>query len=282
MTAPVAPKTVAFLFLGVALVAVLSAGLLLVQTSTSAERDDVSAQTVSVALEGQNDPDRILTPFRPDEGWEILEPVATLDIAEDPWVSPQPMALPDGDIGPVASGSNRGTGTLVVITNFTRAEVTINGEPYPDYSEDGQNRGVRLPARAEHEVRVNFDGRQKIYRLTLVPGERRLLMVELTGMRASGEPAPAPAPRPRPIPDEELSYERVGPERGQVTVYSRPQGTIYIGDREMGEDTPGTVEVEEGRHEVKVRYEDGQMSETKVVRVREGSRIKLFFRQDEE
>ena len=52
-----------------------------------------------------------------------------------------------------------------------------------------------------------------------------------------------------------------------------------VDGNKTSEKTPGTVEVENGRHEVQVEYESGDISEKKIVRVREGSRIKLFFRE---
>ena len=64
-----------------------------------------------------------------------------------------------------------------------------------------------------------------------------------------------------------------------MTVYSKPPGTVIVDGNKSAEKTPGTVEVENGRHEVQVEYESGEVSEKKIVRVRDGSRIKLFFRE---
>ncbi|MFU8802289.1 MAG: PEGA domain-containing protein, partial [Bradymonadaceae bacterium] len=87
--------------------------------------------------------------------------------------------------------------------------------------------------------------------------------------------------RPTPAPPTSSVKQKDAPADGlgRITVYSRPRGNVFIGGDDKGQATPGTIEVESGRHDVQVRYEDGEMSEKKVVRVREGSRIKLFFRQ---
>ena len=296
MGRPRSPNLVAALFLTVAVLATVAAAFYAFHATTSLSEAPPTVATVShhTELDEPNFHEATddFSPYRPDAGWEILEPVAVLDADEAMPATPAPAPTP--------AGSNRSgpTGTLVVITNFSRAEVTVNGDPYPGYFPDGENSGMRLPARTEHEILVNFDGRHKIYRITLNPGERRLLMVELTGMRAGDAPAPRPQQRrpDRRADNEPASSDEDTDGRGEVTVYSRPQGSIYVGGLGMGEDTtflhlevrhdtedtPGTVQVDEGRHEITVRYEDGQMSEPKVVRVREGSRIKLFFRQDEE
>jgi hypothetical protein len=68
-------------------------------------------------------------------------------------------------------------------------------------------------------------------------------------------------------------------KKGKITVYSKPPGTVLVDGTETGEKTPGSVELENGRHEVQVKYETGGISEKKIVRVRTGSRIKLFFRE---
>ena len=207
------------------------------------------------------------------EQWEILEPAESREStdATTPSSSTQPGSGPAGA---------QATGRLVVVTNFSRADVVINGDPYPAYSDDGQNRGMELNANEAHEVYVEFDGNERLYEITLAPGERRLLMVELTGM---GQSAAAPPDRTerrrrRSEPDDD---DEVDDEKGRITVYSRPRGAIYVGNEDMDEQTPGTVQVEAGRHEVQVEYREGEMSETKTVRVREGSRVKLFFREDD-
>lgn len=221
--------------------------------------------------------------FVREEGWEVLEPVPEQEQKEVQSVE-SALAEPEIDqprVGQSASSTRkRGDSTLVVITNFTRATVTVNDEIYPTYSDDGQNRGLRLPSGQEHEVRVQFGESEKLYRVRLTPGERRLLMVELTGMRPGGAAPATPRPEPRRR-TEAVEEEPVGDGQGQITVYSRPRGSILVAGRDTGEQTPGSVDIEEGRHEVQVRYEDGEVSETKVVRVREGSRIKLFFRQND-
>lgn len=204
-----------------------------------------------------------------DQEWEILEPVAE-------------QAPDDEDFHAIGQSRGGPTGRIVVVTNFTRATVTVNGEPYNAYSDDGEHRGMELPANTQHRVLVEFDGKERVYDVDLRPGERRMLMVELTGMRDRSGDAPSPRAqrqqRERPTsaqPDDDSDDEM-----GRITVYSRPRGEIYVGSRATGEQTPGTVEVEPGRHEVQVEYREGEMSETKTVRVREGSRVKLFFRDE--
>lgn len=210
---------------------------------------------------------------------ELLAP-ADHQAPSDEKVLPKPSVDQSRAGQSAATNTRKGDSTLVVITNFTRATVTINDETYPTYSDDGQNRGLRLPSGQEHEVRVRFGDSEKLYRVRLNPGERRLLMVELTGMRPAGAAPQKPRPEPRRR-TETAEEEPAGDGTGQITVYSRPRGTIIVGGRDSGEETPGSVDIEEGRHDVQVRYQDGQISETKVVRVREGSRIKLFFRQSD-
>lgn len=222
-----------------------------------------------------------------DEQWEILSPSTGDD--EPPRDDAEPTSQrgekPPSTNRPAGNQRHQGpTGRIVVITNFTRADVTINGEPYHPYSDDGENRGMELPAHQVHEVFVEFDGNEKLYELDLRPGERRMLMVELTGMgqgQASSRDRPTRPRRPRQRDTSDEEQEDIDDDEGRITVYSRPRGEIYVGQESTGEQTPGTVDVEPGRHEVQVEYREDEMSETKTVRVREGSRVKLFFREDD-
>lgn len=174
------------------------------------------------------------------------------------------------------------TGTLVVITNFEKATVTVNGVAYPAYTPAGEKEGMKLAARTKHNVFVSYAGNSKKYEITLNPGEHRYLMVELTGYSGSAsagsypaDPAPAPPPSAEPVENDGTSEEE-----GRVTVYAKPQGMILVDGRSTGQQTPGTVTTENGSRNIQVQYEDGQTSEEKVVRVRPGSNIRLFFRQN--
>jgi hypothetical protein len=172
---------------------------------------------------------------------------------------------------------------LEVVTNFEKAEVTVNGMPYPAYLEDGQEPGMLLPAGGPHTVEVTYAGNTKTYTVHLRPNETRLLMVELSGFNGGNARASTrrPSPRPKPKRQEPQQDEEDEDEdkEGRVTVYSKPKGKIMVDGNENGESTPSTVNVEPGRHELQVAFDDGEISEKKIVRVREGSRIKLFFRQ---
>jgi len=165
---------------------------------------------------------------------------------------------------------------LQVVANFQKSEVTVNGIPYPSYIEPGQPEGVVLPAGGPYDVRVTHQGKTKAYTVYLRPNETRLLIVEIPGFSGSAAPPPvarAAARTPEPEPKSDSA------DPGKVTVYSKPPGVIIIDGKNMGEKTPGTVDVANGRHEVQVQYDGGEISEKKIVRVRDGSRIKLFFRE---
>ena len=222
-----------------------------------------------------------------EERWELLEPFVPPAFEES--------TVATGDDGvdatdsephrPAGAGRSGGpTGRLVVVTNFTRAQVTVNGEPYPAYSDDGQNRGMQLAANQSHEVFVEFNDSQRIYDITLRPGERRMLMVELTGMNGGSATGDRSRTRRGRRDDSRRSDDDDGADGdGRLTVYSRPpRANVFVGGTDMDDRTPATVTVEAGRHEVQVEYEDGEMSEVKTVRVREGAQVRLFFRRDQE
>ncbi len=224
-----------------------------------------------------------------DEQWEPLEPTDT-DPQPEPEPDPEPSIdeatasqSPDPPVEPAGSRQQRlRDGRIVIITNFTRADVLVNGEPYPAYSDQGTNDGIAVTPNESHEIYVEFDGNSRIYEVEVRPGERRLMMIELTGMGESRAERPEPR-TPRRMEervDDEDDDDADG--EGRITVYSRPRGDIFVDGQEMDEQTPGTVDVEAGRREVQVEYSGGEMSETKTVRVREGSRVKLFFRQEDE
>lgn len=198
------------------------------------------------------------------------------------------LAVAGGPIIPQASGQSSAKkrqkwepAVLEVVTNFEKADVKVNGLPYPEYVNGSDKKGMVLPAGGPHMVEVTYDGKTKTYRINLRPHETRLLIVELSGFQGGGAPS---RPRRSPITrrnerEEEREEEDDKEGQGRVTVYSKPKGDIMIDGDGTGERTPGTVEVEPGRHEVQVRFEGGEESEKKIIRVRKGSRIKLFFRE---
>ncbi|RAL20023.1 hypothetical protein DL240_19140 [Lujinxingia litoralis] len=225
------------------------------------ERDDVPTPNVELA--------ELPEPEDLNSGeWEILDPLP-----------PEELSAP----APVEVGQQKRRlrpAHLTVVTDFSQAQVTVNGLPYPAYSEQGTNEGMILPAGGPHRVVVDYGGNQRVYELALRPNEERVLMVELSGYSGGSPPRPSVSPsKPAEKPSEPEPESEPADGQGRITVYSRPRGAVVVNGSDRGQQTPGTVEVEAGRHEVQVRYEDGEVSEKKVVRVREGSRIKLFFRQ---
>lgn len=169
---------------------------------------------------------------------------------------------------------------LQVVTNFEKADVSVNGLPYPEYTPEGEQEGMILPAGGPHIVEVTYEGKTKTYQVNLRADETRILMVELSGLRASTGRA-RPAPRTPDVDRQPANDQDEEPEdeQGRVTVYSKPNGEIFVDGTGTSEKTPGTVDVEPGRHDIQVKFDNGDLSEKKIIRVRNGSRIKLFFRQ---
>ncbi len=165
---------------------------------------------------------------------------------------------------------------LVVVTNFAQAQVTVNGLPYDAFPEPGEPEGMALPAGGPYEVVVIADGNRQTFTLGLRPYETRYLVVQPSAT-STASPARATAVAVTPTPQEASSDD--SGEGGKVTVYAKPRGDIFVDGKDMGQSAPNTVNIAAGRHEVQVRYEGGEMSEKKIVRVRKGSSIKLFFRQ---
>lgn len=196
-------------------------------------------------------------------------------------VSLSVMATGMGELHAQSSGGSDGEpdfkpAVLKVVTNFAKADVTVNGMPYPEYVENTDKEGMVLPAGGPYTVEVTYDGKTKTYQVGLEPYRVRILMVELTGFKG-GDVKPGSGDRNPRKGDKEEQEEG---DYGQVTVYSKPKGQIVIDGEPSGENSPGTVKVEPGRHDVKIQYDNGDTSETKTVRVRRGQRLKLFFRSN--
>lgn len=170
-------------------------------------------------------------------------------------------------------------GWVQVYTNHA-AQVTIDGTPYPKRSDHG----MKITAGERHEVVVRLGDKEKSYVVVVRPRELRTLMVDLSGYQTPPTPA-APAVSRSPVatsaaaaPAEEEKEEE-GDEKGKLTVYSKPKGEVYVDGSPLGATTPMiNRELELGRHEVQVRWENGEMSEVKTIRIRKGSKLKLFFR----
>lgn len=174
---------------------------------------------------------------------------------------------------------------LIVVANFDVTDVTVNGLPYPEYFEDDDQEGMVLPAGGPYDVKIVYAGKIKAHTLSFRPYETRYLVAEIPGYAGVTAPPSTPPPvkakAPEPVKEQPKEEEKTeeAEEAGRITIYAKPRGDILLDGKEIGQRTPNTIESPDGRHEVQVRYEDGEISEKKVVRVRKGSRIKLFFRQ---
>lgn len=202
-----------------------------------------------------------------------IEPVAKA-LAAPPKPAPKP---------PAPKPAKRRTykpSQLVVVTNFEKAQITVNGRAYPEQVNPDEPGGMVLPAGGPYTVVVGYDGKQRTYDLSLRPYETRYLVVELSGYEgAKGAVSVAP-PKPTPPPEKvEEKEEEDKKGKGRVTVYAKPRGTIIVDGKDTGRKAPNTITPGNGRHEIQVRYEDGELSEVKNTRVRDTSRIKMFFRQ---
>lgn len=168
---------------------------------------------------------------------------------------------------------------LVIITNFDRATVTVNGKPYPSYVLEGDEEGMVLPAGGPYQVEVRFDGKVHGYTISLRPNEVRYMVLDLSGLKGGTSTASLPSPS-APVPDAPKPPDDSKEEGdGKVTAYAKPRGSIIVDGKDTGKMAPNSVDLEAGRHEIQVKYENGELSEKKIVRVRKGSSIKLFFRQ---
>ncbi|MFB6352086.1 MAG: hypothetical protein ABEN55_08515 [Bradymonadaceae bacterium] len=156
---------------------------------------------------------------------------------------------------------------LQIVTNFNKADVTVNG--------------LVLPAGGPYNVEVTYDGKKKAYTVSLRPYEVRVLMVELSGFKGGAPTAPQTASPSTSNNSANINNNQNdnSEKKGRVTVYSKPKGSIQVDGNPKKQKTPGTVEVSPGQHDIQVKFDDGNMSESKTVRVRKGSRIKLFFRK---
>jgi hypothetical protein len=239
-----------------------------VDASSRSETSDWEPYAMGEAIEPSSRDDRTPTTSEPSDRDDTSR-VRTVS-SETP--SRQPGQQRRGD----DSGARDLQPSLLrVVTNFEKADVTVNGMPYPEYvEEDEDQNGMVLPAGGPYTVRVNYNGKTKVYTITLRPYRTRILMVELSGFKG-GSVSKTSGGSPSPSGSNESQQGQ-----GRVTVYSKPKGSIIVDGEPRDQQTPGTVQVPAGRHDVQVRFEEGGTSESKTVRVRQGSRIKLFFRKD--
>ncbi|MBH24665.1 MAG: hypothetical protein CMH57_09490 [Myxococcales bacterium] len=166
-----------------------------------------------------------------------------------------------------------GHGWLEIHTNYG-ALITVDGKPYPRRSEYG----MKLPALKRHDVLVKMGDKEKTYTVYLKPREKRILMVDITGYNTPPTPTAKSSSPALPSKDEPKKEED-GDESGKLTVYSKPKGEVFVDGGALGASTPMiNRDLDVGRHEVQVKWEDGRMSEVKTIRIRKGSKLKLFFR----
>lgn len=162
-------------------------------------------------------------------------------------------------------------GWVQIFTNYA-AVVTVDGEPYPRRSDNG----MKVSANARHAVHVKMGDKEKSYTVVVQPRELRTLLVDLSGYQTPPTPGPKTSTDRSSTPKVSST---ASDETGKLTVYSKPKGEVYVDGNALGASTPMiNRELEIGRHEVQVKWESSTMSEVKTVRIRKGSKLKLFFR----
>jgi hypothetical protein len=151
--------------------------------------------------------------------------------------------------------------------------ITIDGKPYPRRAEYG----MRVAANVRHQVDVKQGDKEKSYTIVVKNGELRTLLVDLTGYQSGPSLSASGGPAGKYKPPASKKADSDSP--GKLTVYSKPKGEVFLDGSALGATTPMiNREVDLGRHEVQVKWESGDMSEVKTIRIRKGSKLKLFFR----
>ena len=189
--------------------------------------------------------------------------------------------------------AERQYGRLIVMADFdSSVEVKVDGQLYPDRS----LQGVLLIAGVQYEVSIvepgtssagnNSSGESvgRVLPIRLSPGETRVLMAN-TGTGAPPVSRNQQTATTRSRSSNNSQEEEEEEDVGFLGVSSTPTGTIHIDGESIGQVTPARrVEIEAGRHEVRIFYDDeDRFSETKNVLIRSGVNTNVFFRlRDEE
>ncbi|MBN1946243.1 MAG: PEGA domain-containing protein [Bradymonadales bacterium] len=186
-----------------------------------------------------------------------------------------------------APGSPAEYGRLIVITQFDRVSVTVEGQSYPYGSMDG----VLLVAGEQYEVVLepNTQGdpdraatasqSRRVISVRLQPDETRVLMADLS-TPSTGRSSRSTASTRRQSARRETEESRSEESTGYLGVSSSPRGIVYVDGNNTGQMTPARrIELEPGRHEVRIFYEaEDRFSETKNVLIRAGVNTNVFFR----
>ncbi len=175
-----------------------------------------------------------------------------------------------------------GYARLVVITNFDNTEVRLNDVAYPYEWIYGDLEGIFVPAGLPFEVTVaTSEESSRTFQVNLDNGETRVLVVDVENM---GQTPTAPRRNiRREEPEEEEEADEEGEEEedvGYLGVSSSPRGIVHVDGTSTNQRTPARrIEVEPGRHEVTVYYDEQEvMSEVKHVLIRSGVNTNVFFR----
>jgi len=164
-------------------------------------------------------------------------------------------------------------GWIQIFTNYD-AVVTVDGQPYPKRADNG----MKVTANETHAVHVKMGDKEKNYTVVVEARELRTLLVDLSGYQTPPSPATAKSSGGKSTSKAKEAKEE-SDDTGKLTVYSKPKGDVYVDSTALGASTPMiNRELDIGRHEVQVKWESGDMSEVKTIRIRKGSKLKLFFR----
>ncbi|MCA9562814.1 MAG: PEGA domain-containing protein, partial [Myxococcales bacterium] len=179
-------------------------------------------------------------------------------------------------------------GRLIVMEGQSDVRVSIEGEPYPM----GSLSGVILWAGYQYDVLLeapptgtaaaaSSGAASRIVTIRLEPNETRILLASVSEDGGSVAPRTSSSrTSSRSTPRERDEDEDEDEDIGYLGVSSTPRGVVYIDGDNTGQTTPARrIELEPGRHEVRIFYEsEEQFSETKNVLIRSGVNTNVFFR----
>ena len=158
---------------------------------------------------------------------------------------------------------------IIVMTDFEKAEVTVDGEPYEAHLDEG----LLVEAWVPHEVVVKWSGgKEKTYEVRLRKGEIRVIMVDLSNESR----------RARTTNTNRGRRSRKQGDVGYISVNSQPSGRVFIDGRQISDSTPLVKrEVTPGQHAVRVFFSGSRTySKTKKVVVHKGNHINLYFQEN--
>lgn len=180
----------------------------------------------------------------------------------------EPHQVTSPDLKKIKVKPDRAPGRLIIYTNYTTHRVLLDDAEIPSYLSDI---GVEVSSNEIHQIKVTADDLERIYKVSVNPGQTMVLYVDLGSTKAVKKDSNA---------DKKTNNDAAA--KGFVTITAESDAQVYIDGKLVSAKAPVKKhEVSSGSHTIRVYFLDTKkFSKSREVYVGKDATMSVHFTKD--